>query len=151
MRRIALASGVSSSQHQPRDSSLFSLRRHRRHRHQHLPLPFNLLTITSPSHAGHDFRPDYKGLSILRESFPDTQILALTATATHDVRQDVVKVLKVGRVGRVLRVGVSDATGLTRMPSVAIIIIIHHHCFWPPSYQPADAQRLHLRPGLQPS
>lgn len=41
------------------------------------------------SQWGHDFRPDYLRLELLRKSFPHVPILALTATATYKVRQDV--------------------------------------------------------------
>ncbi|XP_062561250.1 recQ-like DNA helicase Blm isoform X2 [Armigeres subalbatus] len=43
---------------------------------------------------GHDFRPDYKKLSVLREQFPTIPFMALTATANTRVRSDVVKQLK---------------------------------------------------------
>ena len=46
---------------------------------------------------GHDFRPDYKKLASLRTLYPDVPILALTATATSRVREDVVSVLKMRR------------------------------------------------------
>ena len=42
---------------------------------------------------GHDFRPDYLEISSLREEFPRTVCLALTATATARVREDIVKSL----------------------------------------------------------
>ena len=45
------------------------------------------------SEWGHDFRPDYRALSELRREFPDTPVMALTATATARVRQDIVEQL----------------------------------------------------------
>lgn len=42
---------------------------------------------------GHDFRPHYRQLSILREQFPDAAIHAYTATATRQVRDDVLRQL----------------------------------------------------------
>ncbi len=42
------------------------------------------------SEWGHDFRPDYRGLGALRRSMPDVPFIALTATATHRVRDDIV-------------------------------------------------------------
>ncbi len=45
------------------------------------------------SEWGHDFRPDYRKLSQLRKYFPKVPFLALTATATDRVRQDIIKQL----------------------------------------------------------
>ncbi|GBG63031.1 hypothetical protein CBR_g34731 [Chara braunii] len=45
------------------------------------------------SQWGHDFRPDYQGLRVLKEKFPKTPVLALTATASMTVKEDVVQVL----------------------------------------------------------
>jgi len=45
------------------------------------------------SEWGHDFRPDYRNLKILRAFFPEVPIVALTATATERVRQDIIKQL----------------------------------------------------------
>ena len=42
------------------------------------------------SEWGHDFRPDYRSLGALRRSMPHTPFIALTATATEQVRQDIV-------------------------------------------------------------
>ena len=45
------------------------------------------------SEWGHDFRPDYRNLKFLKKLFPNTPIIALTATATLKVRGDIVKQL----------------------------------------------------------
>lgn len=45
------------------------------------------------SQWGHDFRPDYKILGILKRQFPGVPILGLTATATTKVVDDVKKIL----------------------------------------------------------
>ncbi|KAG0301400.1 hypothetical protein BGZ98_008395 [Dissophora globulifera] len=45
------------------------------------------------SNLGHDFRPDYKKLGILRVLFPNTPIIALTATASQSVIQSVLSTL----------------------------------------------------------
>ncbi len=41
------------------------------------------------SEWGHDFRPDYRNLKALRARFPDVPCIALTATATERVREDI--------------------------------------------------------------
>jgi ATP-dependent DNA helicase RecQ len=45
------------------------------------------------SEWGHDFRPEYRQLPELRRLFPAVPMMALTATATERVRQDIVNLL----------------------------------------------------------
>ncbi len=42
---------------------------------------------------GHDFRPDYKFLGIMKRQFPNCSLLGLTATATQSVIDDIKKIL----------------------------------------------------------
>ncbi len=43
------------------------------------------------SQWGHDFRPEYRQLAMLRERFPEASVHAFTATATERVRRDIVE------------------------------------------------------------
>jgi len=45
------------------------------------------------SQWGHDFRPDYRNLGMLRRKLAGTPVVALTATATPRVRQDILQQL----------------------------------------------------------
>jgi ATP-dependent DNA helicase RecQ len=49
------------------------------------------------SEWGHDFRPDYRNLKTLKNNFPNTPIVALTATATEKVRQDILNQLNLDK------------------------------------------------------
>ncbi|WP_028357757.1 DNA helicase RecQ [Brackiella oedipodis] len=43
---------------------------------------------------GHDFRPDYLKLSVLPQYWPQVPRLALTATATHETREEIIQNLQ---------------------------------------------------------
>lgn len=46
------------------------------------------------SEWGHDFRPEYRQLATVRKDFPEAVCLALTATATPRVREDIKTILE---------------------------------------------------------
>ena len=60
-------------------------------------VPVDCLTIDEAhciSEWGHDFRPEYRQLVAVRQRYPKAVCLALTATATARVRQDIRSTLK---------------------------------------------------------
>jgi ATP-dependent DNA helicase RecQ len=63
------------------------------------------------SHWGHDFRPEYRQLRLLKEAFPGSSVHAYTATATERVRQDIISQL--GLCGPAVLVGNFDRPNLT--------------------------------------
>ena len=59
-------------------------------------MPVNLIAIDEAhciSQWGHDFRPAYLNVSVLRELHPETPVMALTASATKEVVEDIRKQL----------------------------------------------------------
>lgn len=74
------------------------------------------------SEWGHDFRPDYRLLRPLLDSFADRPRLALTATADAHTREDILKQLGIERDGMIIagfdrpniRYAVHPRDGLTR-------------------------------------
>lgn len=60
------------------------------------------------SEWGHDFRPSYRNLNVLRRRFPETPLIALTATANARVRADIIAQLGLER-GRVFEASANRA------------------------------------------
>lgn len=61
-------------------------------------LDVNLIAIDEAhciSEWGHDFRPSYQNITILKELHPDINIIALTATATNKVINDIINSLDI--------------------------------------------------------
>ena len=52
------------------------------------------------SEWGHEFRPDYRQLKMLRKEFPQKPIAAFTASATRRVRHDIIEQLKLEDPGK---------------------------------------------------
>lgn len=59
-------------------------------------IPVNLIAVDEAhcvSQWGYDFRPPYLRIASIREFFPNIPVLALTATATKEVREDIIEKL----------------------------------------------------------
>ena len=66
-------------------------------------LPVGLFAVDEAhciSEWGHDFRPEYRQLRTLKDNFRGTPLIALTATATRDVQDDIARQLKIPQCQR---------------------------------------------------
>lgn len=60
-------------------------------------LPLNLIAVDEAhciSQWGHDFRPSYTKINLLKPLFPNVPVIALTASATFEVKEDIIKQLE---------------------------------------------------------
>ena len=60
-------------------------------------MPVNLIAIDEAhciSQWGHDFRPSYRNIATLRTLLPEVPVIALTASATKEVRKDIIEQLE---------------------------------------------------------
>ncbi|MGB5261854.1 MAG: DNA helicase RecQ [Gammaproteobacteria bacterium] len=73
------------------------------------------------SQWGHDFRPEYQQLGALRSHFPHIPLVALTATADAQTRDDIVHVLGLGT-------GTRHVTGFDR-PNIRYTVLEKHKPF----------------------
>ena len=73
------------------------------------------------SEWGHDFRPEYRRLAEVRDALPETPILALTATATERVREDIIRQLR-------LRDPAVYAAGFNR-PNLTYRVVAKHRAY----------------------
>jgi ATP-dependent DNA helicase RecQ len=73
------------------------------------------------SQWGHNFRPEYQQLGALREYFPDIPLVALTATADAQTRDDIVRVLRLDKAHR-------HITGFDR-PNIRYTVLEKHKPF----------------------
>src|SRR5215471_15907210 len=66
-------------------------------------LPLSIFVIDEAhciSEWGHEFRPDYRELKLLRNELPDKPIAAFTASATQRVRHDIIEQLQLKNPGK---------------------------------------------------
>src|SRR5262245_2615443 len=66
-------------------------------------LPISFFVIDEAhciSEWGHELRPDYRELKLLRNEFPDKPIAAFTASATQRVRHDIIEQLQLNNPGK---------------------------------------------------
>jgi len=75
------------------------------------------------SQWGHDFRPDYKKLSQLRDRFSTVPMMALTATATPRVRKDILNQLKLKQPKWLLIVVLCLYSSLTLLTGLYRVLI----------------------------
>jgi ATP-dependent DNA helicase RecQ len=97
-------------------------------------LPVSILAIDEAhciSQWGHDFRPDYLKIAAIRPLFPDVPVLALTASATPAVQEDIARQLQMRQpmVFRqsFLRTNLHYSIGYTENKPAVVAQILRQH------------------------
>ena len=94
-----------------------------------MPFCRGRLAPDSVSQVGHDFRPDYKKLGILRTLYPGVPITAVTATCSRKVLPDLLRTL-----------GMKDVTSPTQADRDGSVL------FTSPLYRPNLRYRVVAKP-----
>jgi len=83
------------------------------------------------SQWGHEFRPEYRRLAVIKETFPDVPVIALTATATPSVRTDIITELKLSDpaifIGSFNRANISYLIEKKESPDVQVVAFLRKH------------------------
>lgn len=96
--------------------------------------PVRLIAIDEAhciSEWGHNFRPEYRQLSRLKKHFPDVPIVALTATAVPEVREDIARQLGLSNprefVGSFNRTNLRYRVVPKEKPMALLLSVINRH------------------------
>lgn len=83
------------------------------------------------SQWGHEFRPEYRRLAVIKETFPDVPVIALTATATPSVRTDIITELNLSNpavfVGSFNRANISYLIEKKEAADTQVVSFLREH------------------------
>jgi ATP-dependent DNA helicase RecQ len=82
---------------------------------------------------GHDFRPEYTRLKLIKERFPETPLIALTATADRAIRKDITRQLQIPEANTFLssfdrpNLSLEVRPGIKRMAQISDFLKHHYN------------------------